>query len=136
MQGVTVIEATWDMQMSEIDLSNLGTLSLEALAEYKEKIEKVLLEKQAENKKQALDQIKALVDTGGITPQELAAHLGIALGTVEATEKPARRSKGQKVAAKYSDPATGKTWTGRGMKPNWFKAYLEQGKSAEELEIK
>ena len=23
--------------------------------------------------------------------------------------------------AKYTDPATGKTWTGRGRQPNWFK---------------
>lgn len=122
--------------MTEINLNNLDGLSLEALAEYKEKIEKALLEKQVENKRQALDQIKALVNTGGITPQELAAHLGIALGTAESVEKPTRRNKGQKIAPKYADPATGKTWTGRGMKPQWFKAYLEQGKSAEEFEIK
>ncbi len=24
--------------------------------------------------------------------------------------------------AKYTDPTTGKTWTGRGRQPNWFKA--------------
>lgn len=122
--------------MTEIDLNNLGALSLEALADYKEKIEKAFLEKQVENKKQALDQIKSLVDAGGITQQELATHLGFTFGTAEAIEKPARKSKGQKVPAKYSDPATGKTWTGRGMKPKWMKEYIEQGKSAEEFEIK
>lgn len=122
--------------MTEIDLNNLDALSLEALAEYKERIEKALLEKQIENKKQTLDQIKTLVATGGITPRELATHLGITFGTAEAAEKPARKSKGQKVAAKYSDPATGKTWSGRGMKPKWFSAYIEQGRSAEEFEIK
>ncbi len=122
--------------MTEIDLNNLGALSLEALADYKEKIEKAFLEKQVENKKQALDQIKSLVDTGGITPQELATHLGFTLGTAEAAEKPARKSKGQKIPAKYSDPVTGKTWTGRGMRPKWFSAYIDQGRKAEEFEIK
>lgn len=122
--------------MTDIDLNNLGALSLQALAEYKEKIEKAFLEKQIENKNQILDQIKTLVNTGGITPQELAAHLGITFGTAEPTEKPARKSKGQKVDPKYSDPATGKTWTGRGMRPKWFSAYIEQGRKAEEFEVK
>ena len=122
--------------MTEIDLNNLGALSLEALADYKEKIEKAFREKQVENKKQALDQIKTQVDTCGITPQELATHLGFTLGTAEAAEKPARKSKGQKIDPKYSDPATGKTWTGRGMSPKWMKAYIEQGRDAKEFEIK
>jgi DNA-binding protein H-NS len=122
--------------MTDIDLNNLGALSLEALAEYKEKIEKAFFDKQVENKRQTLDQIKTLVDTGGITAQELAAHLGITFGTAESTEKPARKNKGQKIDPKYSDPVTGKTWTGRGMKPKWMKAYLEQGRDAKEFEIK
>jgi DNA-binding protein H-NS len=29
--------------------------------------------------------------------------------------------KGSKVAAKYRDPATGATWTGRGKAPRWIQ---------------
>lgn len=29
-------------------------------------------------------------------------------------------TKGQKVAAKYKNPATGETWTGRGKAPRWL----------------
>jgi DNA-binding protein H-NS len=37
--------------------------------------------------------------------------------------------------AKYRDEA-GNTWSGQGKRPNWFKAALAAGKSAESLEIK
>lgn len=30
------------------------------------------------------------------------------------------KSASKKVAAKYRDPASGKTWSGRGVSPRWF----------------
>lgn len=33
----------------------------------------------------------------------------------------ATATKGSKVAAKYRDPATGATWTGRGKAPRWIQ---------------
>lgn len=30
------------------------------------------------------------------------------------------KSASKKVAAKYRDPASGKTWSGRGVSPKWF----------------
>jgi len=32
----------------------------------------------------------------------------------------ASRPASKKVAAKYRDPSTGKTWSGRGIAPRWF----------------
>jgi DNA-binding protein H-NS len=32
----------------------------------------------------------------------------------------AGKTSGKKVAAKYRDPETGKTWTGRGVAPKWI----------------
>ena len=40
-------------------------------------------------------------------------------------------AKGSKVAAKYRDPATGATWTGRGKAPRWI-----QDKDRAQFEIK
>lgn len=37
-----------------------------------------------------------------------------------AKKRVSKASKGGKVAAKYRDPATGATWTGRGMAPKWI----------------
>jgi DNA-binding protein H-NS len=40
------------------------------------------------------------------------------------------------VAPKYRDPASGKTWTGRGLKPKWVTEALESGKTLDDLAIK
>ncbi len=38
----------------------------------------------------------------------------------EAREAGKSAGKGQKVAPKYRDPESGKTWTGRGVAPKWI----------------
>lgn len=44
--------------------------------------------------------------------------------------------KGSKGAPKYANPADPtQTWTGRGRKPNWVIAALEEGKSLDDLAI-
>lgn len=50
-------------------------------------------------------------------------------------EAAAARSGG-KVAARYRDPATGQSWSGRGLKPRWLVQAIEDGKTLEEFEIK
>ena len=40
------------------------------------------------------------------------------------------------VEPKYQNPAGEETWTGRGVKPVWFKQALEAGITAEEMLIK
>jgi len=47
------------------------------------------------------------------------------------------RAKGStgKVAPKYKDPKSGKTWSGRGRIPVWLREKLEQGHDREEFAI-
>jgi len=40
------------------------------------------------------------------------------------------------VKAKYKDPITGVTWSGRGIKPKWFVLALSNGKKKTDLEIR
>ena len=47
----------------------------------------------------------------------------------------ASRAKGSKVAAKYRNPATGETWSGRGGVAGWLAAELKAGKKREEFLI-
>jgi DNA-binding protein H-NS len=70
-------------------------------------------------------------------PQELAKHLGFKLeDELDEPGKPPRKSKGQKVPPKYRDPANPQNqWTGRGIKPTWLQAYIDQGKTVEEFKI-
>jgi DNA-binding protein H-NS len=42
---------------------------------------------------------------------------------------------GKKVPPKYRDPATGDTWTGRGLKPKWLVAALDSGRSLSEFAL-
>ncbi|HEY4080560.1 MAG TPA: H-NS histone family protein [Burkholderiaceae bacterium] len=79
----------------------------------------------------------------GITSDDLFGRSTSARETAKsatkATSRTAKAAKksAHKVAlpAKYAD-GTGLTWSGHGKRPNWFKAALTVGKTAEDLLIK
>ena len=58
-----------------------------------------------------------------------ATDLGFTNKKIANNKKSARVDKGTTVAPKYADPATGKTWAGRGRMPDWLASYLSKGKS-------
>ncbi len=61
-----------------------------------------------------------------------AAELGCACsGECDDSAKKPRKA----IAPKYRNPAGDETWSGRGMKPVWFKAALEAGIPAEDMLI-
>ncbi|WP_421885242.1 H-NS family nucleoid-associated regulatory protein [Methylibium sp.] len=73
--------------------------------------------------------IKALMDEHGITLTDLGR-----------SKSPAKAVKtggtaGRKVAVKYRNTATGDTWSGRGLQPNWLKAALSSGRKIEEFSV-
>jgi DNA-binding protein H-NS len=43
--------------------------------------------------------------------------------------------KGAKVPAKYRDPATGDSWSGRGLQPKWLKAALASGRKLSDFAL-
>ena len=95
-----------------------------------------LREKLAEQKNnervQALISAKELIKTYQLS----AADLGFS-GNKSTTRK--ERAAGDKrltVAPKYKDPASGKTWTGRGKTPAWLAAQLAAGCSKQDYLIK
>lgn len=72
----------------------------------------------------AIAEVKRLIAQHGIT----AADLGFGGRVAKA------RSKGS-VAAKYRDPASGKTWSGRGRRPAWVMALEAEGKSLDSCKV-
>jgi DNA-binding protein H-NS len=65
--------------------------------------------------------------------EKMAAEVGLSVmidgaaaqaGSPQSYERPAItygvKTKGAKIPPKYRCPTTGKTWTGRGMRPNWM----------------
>ena len=64
--------------------------------------------------------------------EQAAKEFGFSLEEILA----ANEKKGSKGAPKYANPADpDQTWTGRGRKPNWVVAALEEGKSMEDLAL-
>lgn len=71
------------------------------------------------------------------------AHYGLGVDDLfEAPRGAARRKRGGPAAKKkaagvvrYRD-ADGRSWTGHGKRPNWFKAAIESGKTPEDLAVK
>ncbi len=68
-----------------------------------------------DEKNAALDAIRALI----VEWQLLPSDLGLATATPRKSAAPA-------AAAKYRDPASGATWSGRGRTPNWLAGQADR----------
>lgn len=101
-------------------------VSLADLIAQKDALERQIREAQSSARADAIDQIRQLMALHGLTTADLGApakKVGVKAGA------------GSKVAPKYRDPASGATWTGRGLKPRWLKSAIEGGKSVEDFAI-
>jgi DNA-binding protein H-NS len=96
-------------------MSNLADLIAQKAA-----LEQRIAEAQREARAGAIAQVKALMAEHGLT----LADLG---GKLPPPTAPRRSRKGSKVPAKYRDPSSGTTWSGRGLQPKWLKAALASG---------
>jgi DNA-binding protein H-NS len=99
------------------------------------------LQKQADalrsrEKTEVVDRIKEAIAHYGITTDDLfggspaKATRKRAAKVESKTRKPAAKKAGG--VAKYTDGA-GRTWSGVGKRPNWFKDAIAAGKTAEDL---
>ncbi len=74
--------------------------------------------------------IKQLMVQNGLTPDDLNLKPGAGGST-----KGKHPHAGKPVAPKYRDPATGSTWSGRGLQPKWLKAAQAAGKTLDDLKV-
>ena len=93
--------------------------SLQDLLSQKAEIDRQISEARRQERSDAINKVRALMAEHGLTAADLVA---------KATGPRAGTTQGRKVAAKYRDPASGQTWTGRGLKPKWLASALESGK--------
>jgi DNA-binding protein H-NS len=101
------------------------TLSLADLIAQKEAIERQIRDAQSSQRGEAIAAIRSLMTQHGLTAADIAAKPAATKGT----------RSGSKVAAKYRDPQSGATWTGRGLKPKWLAAAIKSGKSLSDFAI-
>lgn len=73
----------------------------------------------------AITEVKALMAAHGLTLADLGTRSAAA----------PRGNAAKKVAAKYRNSATGDSWSGRGLQPNWLKKALVDGRSLDEFKV-
>ncbi len=99
--------------------------SLPELMAQKEALEKRIAEARRTERAEAIRQVKTLMDQYGLTAADLNAKAGAG-----------RTRKGSKVPAKYRDPTSGDSWSGRGLQPKWLKAALANGRKLSDFAVR
>ena len=72
-----------------------------------------------------LERIRELMDKHGVTVSDIEAHVGNGRGRKPKTKAAAKPAASR---AKYRDPKTGATWTGRGRAPAWIAMVKDRNK--------
>lgn len=99
------------------------------LARQQRALDELIAGEVKEQRAGAIQQAKALMADFGITVADLAD------GKPGRNAKAAADGHRSTVAAKYRDPVTGATWSGRGLKPRWLSAALAGGKALADFAI-
>ncbi|MEQ6292249.1 H-NS histone family protein [Vogesella sp. GCM10023246] len=100
---------------------DLQSLSMSELYALRDQVEAEVVRKQSAEKTEALKKVQALMSQYGLSADDLAKKATTARKPVE---------------AKYQNPADpSQTWTGRGRKPLWVQAYLDNGGALEQLAV-
>src|SRR6201996_6839789 len=100
--------------------------SLQELLAQKAEIDRQISDARRRERSEAVSKVRALMAEHGLTAADLVA---------KAAGPRTGSTSGRKVAAKYRDPSTGQTWTGRGLKPKWLSAALESGKQLTDFAV-
>jgi DNA-binding protein H-NS len=106
----------------------MSNVNLSDLLAQKAALEKQIADAQRAEHAQAIAQIRGLMSQYGLTMADISGKTAVA-------GKTSNKGSGTKVAAKYRNPATGDTWSGRGLKPKWLRAALEAGRDIGEFTL-
>lgn len=102
--------------------------SLKDLLAQKAELDRQIEHLTSSARSQAIAQVKALMADHGLTVADLAGKSAERKGN-------SSQAKGKTVAAKYRNEATGETWSGRGLQPNWLRAQIEAGRKIEDFAV-
>lgn len=104
----------------------MSTTDLQTLIQQRDALERQIEQARIDQRAQALARIAEIVAEAALTADQVMAALN-GSKRVRGLSSPKAASTA-KVEPKYRHPTTGATWTGRGLKPKWLSAELEQGK--------
>lgn len=97
---------------------------LNELLAQKAALEQQIQEAQRAQKSDAIQRVRSLMAEHGLTLADLGTR---------ASASP--RKAQSKVAPKFRNSATGDTWSGRGLQPNWLKAALAAGARLDDFKV-
>lgn len=100
--------------------------TLAELHAQKAELESQIAAAQTAARDDAIATITSTMQAAGLTFADLADHFA------PIKRKPGAQS-GSKVEPKYRDPATGDTWSGRGLRPRWLTAHINAGRRLEDF---
>ncbi|GAA4404919.1 H-NS family nucleoid-associated regulatory protein [Quisquiliibacterium transsilvanicum] len=99
--------------------------SLKELIARKSALDKQIAEARQREVKEAIANVRAIVAEFELTAADVFPKAG------SKPKRAARRATSAPAPARYRDPVSGKTWSGRGRAPNWIA-----GKERAEFEIR
>ncbi|MGC4115240.1 MAG: H-NS histone family protein [Myxococcales bacterium] len=100
-----------------------------ALEKQQADLEKQLLDARRAERASVIAQIKSLMAEHDLSVADLGGKVIGPKGGGKSSQA------GRKVPPKYRNPASGETWTGRGLQPKWVQAALASGKKLEDFAI-
>ncbi len=100
--------------------------TLQELIAKKEALEREIEQTQKQDRSEAMNKIRELMSQYGLSLNDLSG---------KSTGRGSSAAKGNKVAAKYRNTATGESWSGRGLQPKWLKAALAAGRKIEDFAV-
>lgn len=124
--------------VSNMARQNYATLQAKIQKEI-EKLRKQAQSLQSKRRKPVIQSIVRSMKEYDITIEEVTAALGKAPAKVKSSTpkaKPAAAGARKSVPAKYRNPTTGDTWTGRGKAPRWVVDAEASGQSRDQFLIK
>ncbi len=98
---------------------------LQDLLLQKEALEREIELTKKQERAEAIAKVRALMAEYGLTLSDLGTKAAAKAGS----------ARGGKVPAKYRNKATGDSWSGRGLQPNWLKAALAEGRKIEDFAV-
>lgn len=99
--------------------------SLSDLLAQRAALEQQIADAQREQRADAIRKVRELMSEYGLTLADIGSRAAAA----------PKRTVARKVAAKYRNAATGETWSGRGLQPNWLKAALAAGRTLSDFAV-
>lgn len=109
----------------------LSDMSIDEMLDLRESIDSRLADL-------AKEELAAMERRAAVLSKFTKASKGKKRGPKPAAKTPAQRTsklKGVKAPAKFRDPETGNSWSGRGLTPVWLRNYEASGGKREDLAV-